>query len=96
MTKKMNIQYFVLPTENNKQVVFYCYTTKTRQGFCHTVVTINNSLYGNKVITDTKTSYLNRTWERYDYETTLKKACQKIGPEAYKSAFINNNLNRTY
>ena len=96
MTKKYNKQYFVLNESDNKQTVFYCYTTKTRLGFCHTVVSLNNSIFGNKIITDTKTSYLNRTWESYDYESTLKKACRKISQDAYKSAFIENKLNRTY
>lgn len=95
-TKKMNKQYFVLSSSENKQIVFFCYTTKTRLGFCHTVVSLNNSIYGDKIATDTKTSYLNRTWERYDYESTLKKACKKIGRDAYKKAFLDNELNRTF
>ena len=96
MTKKYNIQYFVLNNDDNKQTVFCCYTTKTRAGFCHTVVTTNSDVYGSKMITDTKTSYYNRTWERYEYESTLKRACKKIGPDAYKKAFIYNDLKRTY
>ena len=96
-TKKYNIQYFTLQENNsNNQVVFYCYTTKTRCGFCHTVVTINNSTFGPKMISDTKSSYYNRTWERYEYESTLKKACNKLGKSFYNSAFINNNIRRTF
>lgn len=97
MTKKYNKQFFTL-SENDgcNQIVFCCYTTKTKLGFCHTVVSLKNAIYGNNVTTDTKTSYYNRTWERYDYETTLKKACKKIGTATYKNAFIDNKLQRTY
>ena len=93
---KYNKQYFVLSGDNNKQIVFYCYTTNTKNGFCHTVQSLDNSIFGSKVITDTKSSYYNRTWERYDYESTLIKACKKIGAATYKRAFIDNKLNRTY
>jgi hypothetical protein len=96
MTKQYNKQYFVLSNNDNSQFVFVCYTTITRSGFCHTVQTLNNSIFGNKVITDTKSSYYNRTWERYDYESTLKRACKKLGASVYKNAFIDNNINRTY
>lgn len=96
MTKKYNKQYFVLNSDDNKQTVFCCYTTITKNGFCHTVVTLDNNIFGNKLITDTKSSYFNRTWEKYDYESTLKRACKKLGPEYYKNAFINDNIKRTY
>ena len=48
------------------------------------------------MITDTKTSYFNRTWERYDYENTLKRACKKIGKKVYNLAFVQNQIKRTY
>lgn len=96
MAKKYNKQYFVLSNNDNSQIVFFCYTTNTKNGFCHTVQTLNNSIYGNKIITDTKSPYLNRTWEAYDYESTLKRACKKLGQNYYKNAFINKNINRTY
>ena len=96
MTKKYNKQYFALSNNDNNQIVFVCYTTNTKNGFCHTVQTLNNSIYGNKIITDTKSSYLNRTWEAYDYESTLKRACKKLGQDYYKNAFINKNICRTY
>lgn len=95
MIRKYNKQFFVLNSDN-KQIVFYCYTTNTKNGFCHTVQSLDNSVSGRKIITDTKNSYLNRTWESYDYESTLKRACKKIGPETYKKAFINNELQRTF
>jgi len=97
MAKKYNKQFFTLiNNNNNNQIVFICYTTKTKLGFCHTVISLNRSLYGDKLVTDTKTSYLDRTWERYDYETTLKKACKKIGTAVYNQAFISGEIRRTY
>lgn len=93
MKTKYNIQYFELPFETEKKILFYCYTTNTLNGFCHTVKSFNN---GEKLITDTKNSYFNRTWERYDYESTLKRACNKIGKKIYNAAFIDNKLQRTF
>ncbi len=87
-TKKYNQQFFTLQ-ENNNTIVFHCYTTNTKNGFCHTVKSLDSSLYGAKLTSDTKSSYLNRTWERYDYESTLKRACKKLGANI-------NNIVRTY
>lgn len=96
MTTKYNKQFFVLSNNDNSQFVFVCYTTNTKNGFCHTVETLKDSIFGNKVITNTKSSYFNRTWEAFDYESTLKRACKKLGAAVYKSAFIDNNINRTF
>lgn len=93
MKTKYNIQYFELPFETGKKILFYCYTTHTLNGFCHTVKSFNN---GEKLITDTKNSYFNRTWERYDYESTLKRACKKISKSIFNSAFVENKLQRTF
>lgn len=94
--KEYNKQFFVLSTGENNQIIFACYTTNTKNGFCHTVKTLNNSIFGDKLITDTKNSYFNRTWERFDYESTLIRACKKLGASYYKSAFIENNIKRTF
>ena len=95
MATKYNIQHFTLSLADNKQIDFYCYTTDTLNGFCHTVKSYDG-ITGDKIITDTKSSYLNRTWERYDYESTLKRACNKIGKKIYNAAFIENKIQRTY
>jgi hypothetical protein len=71
MTKQRNIQYFTAKV-NGREYEFRCYTTWTRNGFCHTA---QNRTYD---VSDTKQSYINRTWERFDYETVLKRAIDKL------------------
>ena len=59
---------------NGEEITFSCYTTDTRCGFCHTA-----HLMGWKYdVTDTKMSYYNRTWERFEYESVLKRAIEKL------------------
>lgn len=86
-TKRRNIQSFEAQVNGN-DYEFYCYTTSTRNGFCHTVQTYCD--YRN-IETDTKVSYCNRTWERFDYETALSKAidkCPKADREALREIII--------
>lgn len=78
-TPRYNMQHFTVKSDDGTHVYFTAYTTHTRAGFCHTVTT----WAGGRNITDTKISYLNRTWESYDYETALKRAAQKVGKEIY-------------
>lgn len=72
-TKKYNQQDFDACV-NGRDYNFHCYTTNTRNGFCHTVQVWVD---WENVISDTKVSYINRTWERFDYETALKRAIAK-------------------
>ena len=73
MVKHYNTKYFTAKV-NNEEVTFVCYTTYTHAGFCHTA-----SLMGWRYnITDSKQTYYNRTWERFDYETVLKRAIGKL------------------
>lgn len=74
MSKQYNIQYFTAKV-NGKEIDFRCYTTWTRNGFCHTV---QNRTYS---VSDTKQSYINRTWERFTYETVLERAIDKLHKE---------------
>lgn len=71
MTKKYNEQNFSAKMSDGTEFHFYAYTTDTRNGFCHTVV---NCCFD---VTNTKVSYINRTWESFDYETALKNAIEK-------------------
>lgn len=71
MTKKYDIRYFTAKV-NGEEISIKCYTTDTRCGFCHTAV---NQTYST---TDTKVSYYNRTWERFEYESVLKSAIRKL------------------
>lgn len=52
-----------------------CNREKTRNGFKHIAVLIENGREVDKV----KINYLNRTWERYEYESILHKMLDKHG-----------------
>lgn len=86
MTKQYNIQYFTA-TVNGNEITFRCYTTNTRNGFCHTA---HNCTYS---VSDTKASYWNRTWERFDYESVLKRAIEKL-PESVRQSVYDQIIDR--
>lgn len=72
-TKRYNSKTFDF-TINGEHIYFYCDTTKTKNGFCHHVFAVG----GGKDYEHTRVSYLNRTWETFDYETALKSAAAKF------------------
>ena len=81
-TKQYDIQYFTAKV-NGEEIKFRCYTTDTRSGFCHTA-----HLMGWKYdITDSKISYYNRTWERFEYESVLKRAIEKLPTDIRQSVY---------
>lgn len=69
--KKYNCKEFAALV-NGREIRFKCFTTDTRAGFCHTVVSLDYDT------TDTKVTYYNRTWERFEYETALSRAIDKL------------------
>jgi hypothetical protein len=71
--KQYDVKYFTAKV-NGKEIGFRCYTTDTRCGFCHTAHYIGWEYDVN----DTKVSYYNRTWERFEYESVLKRAIEKL------------------
>ena len=71
--KQYDVKYFTAKV-NGKDIAFRCYTTDTRCGFCHTAHYIGWEYDVN----DTKASYYNRTWERFEYESVLKRAIEKL------------------
>jgi hypothetical protein len=80
MVKHYNTKYFTAKV-NGEEITFVCYTTYTRVGFCHTA-----HLMGWKYdTTDSKQTYYNRTWERFDYETVLKRAITKLPKDLQES-----------
>ena len=80
--KQYDVQYFTAKV-NGEEIEFRCYTTDTRCGFCHTA-----HLMGWKYdITDTKASYYNRTWERFEYESVLKRAIEKLPSEIRQQVY---------
>ena len=71
--KQYDVRYFSAKV-NGKEIEFRCYTTDTRCGFCHTAHYVGWEYN----LTDTKASYYNRTWERFEYESVLKRAIDKL------------------
>lgn len=71
--KQYDVRYFMAKV-NGKEIAFRCHTTNTRDGFCHTAHYVG----WDYEINDTKVSYCNRTWERFRYETVLKRAIEKL------------------
>lgn len=75
MTQRRNCQTFTAEV-NGHEYTFNAYTTSTRNGFCHTICTfVFDGEFRN--LTDTKVSYWNRTWERFEYESALSRAIEK-------------------
>ncbi len=56
----------------SKDVEVICESKKTRNGFKHVATLRRNGHYSDEV----KCCYLNRTWERYTYESVLKKLAE--------------------
>ena len=80
--KQYDIQYFTAKV-NGKEIEFRCYTTNTRCGFCHTAHYVG----WDYDINDTKVSYYNRTWERFEYESVLKRAIDKLPADIQKEVY---------
>ena len=80
--KQYDVRYFSAKV-NGKEIEFRCYTTDTRCGFCHTAHYVG----WDYDLTDTKASYYNRTWERFEYESVLKKAIDKLPKEIRQQVY---------
>lgn len=61
-------------TVNGEKIYFFCSTTDTKNGFCHHVYTVGCG----KENEHSRVSYLNRTWESFQYETALLHAVDKF------------------
>jgi len=79
MVKRFNQENFHIQMPDGKVYGFYCWTTHTRDGYCHTV-------YCAQTDQTTKTSYCGRTYECYPYQTTLHRAFKKF-PAAHRKVF---------
>ena len=80
--KQYDVRYFSAKV-NGKEIEFRCYTTDTRCGFCHTAHYVG----WDYDLTDTKASYYNRTWERFEYESVLKRAIEKLPTEIRQQVY---------
>ena len=81
-SKQYDIQYFTAKV-NGEEIEFRCYTTNTRCGFCHTA----HLMSWKYDITVTKASYYNRTWERFEYESVLKRAIEKLPNDIQQAVY---------
>jgi len=59
----------------NDTIEIVCEWKKTRSAFKHEATLIVNG----ESVESTKICYLNRTWERYEYESVMKKLVDKTG-----------------
>lgn len=82
MVKQRDIQYFTAKV-NGEEITFRCHTTWTRNGFCHTA----HYTGWDYSITDSKISYYNRTWERFTYESVLKRAIDKLPTDVRQQVY---------
>lgn len=82
MSKQYDTKYFTAKV-NGKEIEFRCYTTDTRNGFCHTAHYVG----WDYDLTDTKASYYNRTWERFEYESVLKRAIDKLPTDVRQQVY---------
>lgn len=57
----------------NKHIRVVCEAGKTRNGFKHTATLMYDGLEQESV----KINYLNRTWERYEYQSVLYRLAEK-------------------
>ena len=80
--KQYDVRYFTAKV-NGKEIEFRCYTTDTRCGFCHTAHYVG----WDYDLTDTKASYYNRTWERFEYESVLKRAIDKLPEDVRQQVY---------
>ena len=80
--KQYDVRYFSAKV-NGKEIEFRCYTTNTRCGFCHTAHYVG----WDYDLTDTKASYYNRTWERFEYESVLKRAIDKLPTDVRQQVY---------
>lgn len=72
MTRYYNCETFKAVI-NGREIEFEAMTSSTRNGFCHRIKVAGH--------TDTVVSYINRTWERFRYETALKCAIAKFAKD---------------
>jgi hypothetical protein len=69
----MNEKFFRI----NDRLTIHCRSEKTRSGFRHLA-----SLFENGLITiGAKVCYLNRTWERYEFQSVIQELGRKAGGE---------------
>jgi hypothetical protein len=98
LTKEKEIELFhrrknkmdILKINDNAYIVLE--TKKTRNGFKHEATLVDKNKEDIKV----KVSYLNRTWERFKYESVIKKLLEKINLTDLEKANILELASKTF
>lgn len=67
---------------NGEPVIITAWSTNTRNGFTHQCDSIDFP-----EVTKSRICYINRTWERFDYESVLKSYCSKL-PKAIAETIL--------
>lgn len=80
----------IFKLDDTYQIV--CQSLNTRNGFKHVATLLRN----NYNVDETKICYINRTWERFQYESVIKKLLEKYFEkeecEKYKCIIMQNNV----
>lgn len=80
----------VFTLDDTYQIV--CQSLDTRNGFKHEATLLRN----NYSVCETKICYLNRTWERFTYESVINKLLEKYFDkeeyEKYKRIIMQNHV----
>lgn len=69
---------------NGEELVLSCYSKDTRNGFYHKCETLDGEMFA-------RVSYLNRTWERFDFESVLYRFFDKYY-SGLELEFLNKQL----
>lgn len=88
MAKRYGEKDFKFMLKDGTELTIYCWTTDTRNGFCHTA-----ELWGVR----SKISYLNRTWERFEYESVIYSCIEKnfgLKSQEADRAFLREQVDR--
>lgn len=59
-----------------------CESLKTRNGFKHVATQMINGHEFDSV----KINYINRTWEKYEFDSVMEKLADKIAPHSYEDS----------
>lgn len=68
----------------SKDYTVVCDSKKTRNGFKHTANLVRNS----EEVYSTKICYLNRTWERFEYQSILEKVINNCFEKREKEKYL--------
>lgn len=87
------MQHYTTTLKGAKYEVF-CLSADTRNGFKHEVELQKNGF----IMAKAKICYLNRTWERYTYESAIHKAVDgaKFSQDKAENEKIKRALNRQF